>query len=104
MGSAEMVIYSPLDVKHKVEDYFYGHSSNYPNPGRSFKKWWDGFEKKYEPRTFGLHTAKNDQGFRVEFDKIDLRQDEAPKVQTLSLQITPSGQCTLLPTKPLYPN
>lgn len=100
---SKALLYSSHGLKHMVEDYFYGHSASYANPDQNFKKWWNGFEKKYESRAFGLHAARSEHGFRVEFDKIELRQDELPKVQTISLQITPSGQCTLIPPKPLYP-
>lgn len=103
MGGSETVIYSPLDVKHLVENYFYGHVNNPERARQKSDKWWSGFEKAYRSRKFGLHAMKVAQGFRVSFDQATLREGATPRVDEYSLEISALGQCSSKQVKTLYP-
>lgn len=96
------LIYSSHGLKHMVEDYFYGHN-NPEQARRKFEKWWNGFQKEYRSRKFGIHAMKVAQGFKVNFDQSTLREGASPRVDEYSLEISPLGHCSSRQVKTLYP-
>jgi hypothetical protein len=102
--ASKTVIYSLLDVKHAIEDYFYGHSHDQQQASRKSEQWWSGFIKLHGAEEFGIRANKVAQGYKVSFAKTSLRESAIPRVEKYAFEISPNGHVSAIQTKTLYPN
>lgn len=99
---SERLMSSPLQLRHKVEDYFY---SNYPQKQADglYRKWVSGFFSAGRNVSFDTSASKNDAGYEVELLTVNRSTERRPLADLWKLQVTSDGACTVKSILTVYP-
>lgn len=96
------LISSSLQLKHKIEDYFF---SNYPEDKaeRLYLEWWSGFSANKPSFSFNALTAKSSLGYETTMIVINSSTKRTPLLDLWTFQISLNGICQIKSVRTVYP-
>jgi hypothetical protein len=90
----QRLMFSQLQFKHNVEDYFFG---DYPKKtaAQLYRKWWSSFSSRSRSTSFDASPTQNHHGFQATLTVFSSSVQKIPQLDLWTLQISPDGLCQI---------
>jgi hypothetical protein len=99
----DRVVFSSLQLRHMVEDYF---SSNYSESKaeRLSHKWWSRFISHKSHFQYDTQVSEDPMGYETTIASISGSPERVPRLDELTLRIRPDGSCEVKSTHTVFPD
>jgi hypothetical protein len=99
----ERLMLNALQLKHKVEDYFFSNFSE-NNAERLYKKWWSTYSSSRPSIRFGTSSPKGLRGFKATLSMSNSSAQRTPQLDQWTLQIKLYSLCQIESIRTIYPH